>query len=172
MNILAVSGTGRNVGKTLFCTKIITNLSQINQIIAIKVSPHIHQLENNLENLVITKKYSISIDNNLKSNKDSSRMLRAGAKKAYYVQSKDENLNHALNYIFTLEKRGFFVIESAHVKKLFNIQLSFLIINQAKIREKKYLESSKDIKVVFKNNIFDFDIDKIKIDNEKGWILK
>ncbi|MBI9069458.1 MAG: NTP transferase domain-containing protein [Salinivirgaceae bacterium] len=95
-NLLLVAGTDRNVGKTTFICNIIERISKTHPIIAIKITPHFHELEENLpvihksENLVIVQEI------NNTTGKDSSRMLDAGAEKVYYVQAKDDQLKKAI----------------------------------------------------------------------------
>ena len=63
-NMLLVAGTGRNVGKTTFVCRIISNISKNQPIIAIKITSHIHELCSScnilfqLPNLIIAEEKS------------------------------------------------------------------------------------------------------------------
>ena len=52
-NMILIAGNGRNVGKTTFASNIIRHLSASTTVIGIKVSPHIHDLN---EDLVVIQK--------------------------------------------------------------------------------------------------------------------
>ena len=45
-NILTISGTGKNVGKTSLACRIIHRLSATHKLTAVKISPHFHWIEN------------------------------------------------------------------------------------------------------------------------------
>lgn len=96
-NILLIAGTGRNVGKTLFACQLVKNLSCKN-VICIKISPHFHKLNKEIEIVKKTENFIIAKENQKTGTKDSNRMLRAGCKEVYYVQAKDETLPEILKY--------------------------------------------------------------------------
>jgi len=104
-NILIVRGTGRNVGKTVSACKIIEKLANENAPIGIKISAHFHELENP-EFVCQSEEFEI-IEEKGRSNKDSSRMLQAGAEKVFYIQSENRISAKAfgalLNQIDTLK---------------------------------------------------------------------
>lgn len=89
-NLLIVGGTGRNVGKTEFVCGIIRKIAAVTDIYALKVSTIFpderlfhgnhadHEQEGNLYEETRTS-----------SGKDTSRMLRAGAKRVFYLRSDD-----------------------------------------------------------------------------------
>lgn len=95
--MILVAGTGRNVGKTTFVCRLIEHISSIRPIIAIKVSPHIH--DNDVSHCRIIHKTEgviIAEETSFLNTKDSSRMLAAGAKKVYYVQGGGDSLSKTL----------------------------------------------------------------------------
>ncbi len=98
-NILIVRGTGRNVGKTISVCKIIEQLANENAPIGIKISAHFHELENP-GFLYRSEEFEIVEEKRI-SDKDSSRMLQAGAEKVFYVQSENPNLAKAFETLLS-----------------------------------------------------------------------
>ncbi len=96
-NILIVRGTGRNVGKTISACKIIERLAKENNPTGIKISAHYHELEN-AEFVHQSEEFDI-VEEKSRSNKDSSRMLQAGAEKVFYIQSENSNLAKAFELV-------------------------------------------------------------------------
>jgi hypothetical protein len=96
-NILLVSGTGRNVGKTFMSCSIINKFKGKN-IVAIKISPHFHEINPESEILISNEKFQI-IEEKTSGNKDSMKMLKAGASKVFYIQVLDEKLLEAFHFV-------------------------------------------------------------------------
>lgn len=117
-NILLVSGSGRNVGKTSFiCGVIAQNAHQ--KLVAIKITPHFHEPTEGLIQIIINDKYLICQETNTSSDKDSSLFLQAGAEKVFFIQTTDDFLEEA----FMLTTAEFspnqpIIIESAALRKI------------------------------------------------------
>ena len=86
-SLLLISGDGRNTGKTSLATSIIQKFAAVSEIIALKISPHFHDLTPGLIPVLSVDDFSLFIDENPDTNKDTSRMLRAGASKSYLLQA-------------------------------------------------------------------------------------
>lgn len=116
-NIVLISGSGRNVGKTTFIRRVIEkNIGQ--KPVAIKITPHFHEPTSGLTPISITENYRIFQETDLNSGKDSSLFLQAGADKVFYIQTTDDFLEEA----FELVSRQFssdqpVVTESAALRK-------------------------------------------------------
>jgi hypothetical protein len=100
-NLLLIAGTGRNSGKTTLACQIIEQFRHLG-IISIKISPHLYMPTDGL--ILVSEKYCpsgylIYEETNPESSKDSSRMLKCGAAKVYFVQSKEEFINEAFSEI-------------------------------------------------------------------------
>lgn len=110
-NVLLISGSGRNVGKTFVCRQIIKTLSEKQKVIAVKFSPHFHALSDNAK--VIEKNNDfIVVDENQQTGKDSSLFLQAGAEKVFFVMSKKEQALEAFYFLQPLLGNGPVVVES------------------------------------------------------------
>jgi hypothetical protein len=88
-NLLLIAGSGRNTGKTTTACNVISENSGLNEVVAIKVSPHFHRLTESLKILKEAPGLVIAEEKDRISGKDSSRFLRAGAIRSYYVQGND-----------------------------------------------------------------------------------
>ena len=98
-NFLLIAGDGRNVGKTYLACKIISHLSKKLDVIGIKITPHFHKSE--VKNILQqTKEFVIAEENEI-TEKDSSLLLQAGAKKVYFIMVKPDKIKEAF---FELEK--------------------------------------------------------------------
>jgi hypothetical protein len=98
-NLLLVSGSGRNSGKTTFVCKVIEQLST-RGIISIKISPHFHNLSEGLIYVSGGPGFDIYNETSISSSKDSSRMLLSGASKVFYVQAEEESIINAFSEIY------------------------------------------------------------------------
>ena len=94
-NILTISGTGRNVGKTSLACRIIHKLGRDQRLTAIKISPHFHTVDYPMPLTEKPGAYSLYKEDRKDSGKDSSKMLAAGADQVFYIQTGDDHLNDA-----------------------------------------------------------------------------
>lgn len=148
-NILLVMGNGRNVGKTVSACSIIKNLSGAHQTIGVKISPHFHELESNLNYLHKSKELVIAEEQHI-TQKDSSRMLQAGAEKVFYVQAKNENLKNAFDMILkSVLPEQPLVVESGGLYDILEPGLLFFISGE---KPKKQIQMRKGTNVVKMNS--------------------
>jgi hypothetical protein len=90
-NILLIAGSGRNTGKTSFACNVIKSLSPDHLVTGIKVTHH-HENDSGL---------IINQENDYTGSKDTSRMLLAGAEKAFYCQSDLSSLSMLIPFLET-----------------------------------------------------------------------
>ena len=92
-NLLIVAGAGRNVGKTEFVCRLIEKHSSQSDIYGLKVSA-IHPDEAIYHGDHSKQRFTANLfeETRYDLDKDTSRMLRAGAKKVYYLQGDDEQI--------------------------------------------------------------------------------
>lgn len=116
-NILLISGSGRNVGKTSFIRKVIEN-NALQKPVAIKITPHFHEPTDGLNPISVNENYRIYQEANTISDKDSSLFLQAGASKVFYIQTTDYFLEEAFNLTAAQISPGQpVVVESAALRK-------------------------------------------------------
>ncbi len=97
-NILLIAGTGTKSGKTTIACKIIAQLKHP-ELVAIKITPHFHETTPGLSLVSEGPGYSIYKEDNPDTSKDTSRMLKAGAKQVYFAKVSDNTLFKAYSEI-------------------------------------------------------------------------
>jgi len=129
-NALIIVGTDRNAGKTTLACKIIEHNACRTPIIALKISPHFHPIDDEKEVMARSENYMIIRENDHDSWKDSSRFLRSGAAEVYYMQVWDQNLLPAFNAFLNIcGPRRTMVIESGWLRNLVEPGM-FIIVNR------------------------------------------
>ncbi len=100
--LLLIAGTGRNVGKTSFVCRIIGQTAKSHEVVAVKVSPHLHQQDPGQKVLFSNSTFQIIEEGNPTTSKDSSRMLRAGASRVFYLQTIDKHIREPFEKLLSL----------------------------------------------------------------------
>lgn len=169
-NMLIVAGTGRNVGKTSFVCEIIERIASQQQVIAIKISPHFHQVSESEKLVKRTNEYEIIEELASENSKDSSRMLKAGANRVFYVQTKtDKAMLEVIENLKSFWKENTAVVcESGGLRHIVEPGL-FVVCKSEEQQEMKprlnKLETEVDQFVLFRNNKFNLDLTRIKFEN-------
>jgi hypothetical protein len=116
-NMLLISGSGRNVGKTTFMREVIArNVGQ--QPIAVKITPHFHEPTPGLIPIQANENFRVFRETDTTSAKDSSQFVQAGAEKVFYIQTTDEFLGEAFEILSgQLSPDQPVVVESAALRK-------------------------------------------------------
>jgi len=167
-NILLISGTGRNVGKTFFSCLLIDKFKE-NNLIGLKISPHFHDIDNEENIFYKTNNFIILKETKTNGIKDSSKMFISGSKSVFYIQAKDENIFKAFQYLNeNYIKNQPVVCESAALGKFIIPSVHFVITSDNQISIKKNIPDSKSIVIVKnQNNMFQFDFERIKLIDNK-----
>lgn len=165
-NILLVMGTGRNVGKTVSACNIIQNLSESHQTIGVKISPHFHELDSDLKYIYKSEELVIVEEQNI-TQKDSSRMLQAGAEKVFYVQVKNENLGDSFNMILeSIRPKQPVVVESGGLYDILEPGLLFFVSGE-KPKEQMQIRKSTNVVKVNSGEVTNFEWNVIQFKNGK-----
>ena len=101
-NLLLIAGTGRNVGKTSFACHIIAQTAKSHELVAIKISPHLHAQSPGQKVLFSDPAFQIIEESNPATSKDSSRMLQAGASRVFYLQTIDKQIREPFEKLLSL----------------------------------------------------------------------
>lgn len=171
-NIILISGTGSNVGKTTLSCRIIEKFVHLG-IVAVKITPHWHPQPDNISVLLREDNLLIIREKNLNSRKDSSRMLRSGAKRVYYVQNiHDKGLLRAFPSIMKeLGPDQPMIIESAALGQFIRPAVHFHITRLFATTHKLQNTSIPvDHLISFDGEAFDFDLNRIRWENN-AWVL-
>jgi hypothetical protein len=181
-NILIIGSTGRNTGKTEFACRIIANHSTQKEIVGVKVIPvdknevKCHRGEDGCGLCdSLTGEYEIIEETKIDSVKDTSRMLKAGAKKVYLLIVNRNCLQKGINAILGITPdHTLIVIESNTIRKVIEPGL-FIVIKNATNNAVK--NSCADViefadKIIEFNDMnWDFLPDKVLI-QDGSWIIK
>ena len=164
-NMILIAGNGRNVGKTTFATNIIRHLSESTTVIGIKVSPHIHDLN---EDLVIIRKTHdfVVAEERGHSMKDSSLLLQAGARKVYFIMAKQKDLGEAFSLITDQLEGDVVVAESGGLSELLTPGIFFFISSPKDQIIKKHYLKYKPIVVINGDSGFDFEPEWLSFSNK------
>ncbi len=127
-NIMLLSGTGRNVGKTSFVCNLLKHFEHLH-VNTVKVSPHWHDVQQGRILMHDPGKLMLVQENNYDSYKDTSRMLRCGAKEVFYLQhTTDDALLKGFHFLMNGKKTSEpFIIETAILGKYIAPALHFRI---------------------------------------------
>jgi len=167
--LLLVSGSGRNCGKTTLACKIIANITKTTTVYALKISPHFHQMSEKQELLLKQKDYSIFRETDMHATKDSSRMLKAGAKESLYLQCEDQVVREAFQQLLNFIPEDTPVVcESGSLANSIHPGLHLFLGNGNK--KSKHQESA-DRLVHFNGEAFDLNIDQIEFDGNTWKLL-
>jgi hypothetical protein len=134
--VLVIGGTGRNSGKTTLSCKIIKQFKDIG-LTAIKISPHFHDPDSNLEPVVTNCEYNIFKETSFDGHKDSSLMLSSGAFESYYIQTHDYTSGAALECILRkIKPLSPVVCESPAIRRFIKPGV-FILSDNSEIGNKK-----------------------------------
>lgn len=127
-NLILVAGSGQNVGKTFLIEQWIKQYRTQFKINAIKTSSHFHPL--NDQQLVLVKQNDLLIceENDLISSKDSSRFIKAGANRSFYIQCTDASAADAANWLISQNNQEIlWIVESYSVGEFLIPGMGFYI---------------------------------------------
>lgn len=160
-NILLIAGTGRNVGKTLLACEIINHFSKKTAVIGVKISSHQHPIGPGQKIIANTNHFQV-IEESLITNKDSSRMVQAGAFKAFYIQSGHNNLEGAFQTIEPELIGNAVICESGGLHQFIKPGIFFLVSENTIPENKKHFLNYNPVIVNSVNGIPDFDMDSVQ----------
>ena len=173
-NLLMIAGTGRKVGKTTFACRIIENIAKNYPVIGIKISPHMHHQDEGQKIIAQSDNYLIIEETSPHTNKDSSRMLRYGASKVYYLQTADRHIEEPFKKILDIIPDNQPVIcESGALLNYAKPGLFFVVNRKGQTAFKKglnRLDYKPDGWVEFDGEGFDLKVMEIQFD-ARGWWL-
>jgi hypothetical protein len=118
-NILLVTGNGKNVGKTTLSCALISHFEK-EKIIGVKISPHFHEFDPEIEDVLYQTDDIIIIEEHRKNTgKDSSKLKTAGAHRVFFVMVLDHNLQEAFDKLMEFASSDFpMIIESAALRNI------------------------------------------------------
>ena len=134
-SLLLIGSTARSAGKTTLACRIIDKFKD-KKIIAIKIAAiRTTDLKNHKELGIDKKGFAILEETEKTTNKDTSRMLTAGAKKAFLLCAKKENLNNAIECLLEkMPKDTIFICESNSLRKILEPAVFVIVKGKGRIK--------------------------------------
>lgn len=173
-NLMLIAGTGRNVGKTTFACQLIQQFSKTHEVVGIKISPHLHVQAKGQKILAGDATFQIIEETNPDLDKDSSRMLRAGATRVFYLQTGDKNIREPFEQLLEMIPKNHPVIcESGALLNYARPALFVIIKRMGETAFKEGVEKlaySADAWVEFDGNSFDTGCEGFTFSPE-GWSM-
>ena len=175
-NMLIIGGASRDVGKTEFLCRLVRRLGGDRELVTLKISGinpgndpdhgrHGHPPE----------KFDLLEETCRDGIKDSSKMLLAGASRAFYLRARDECLQEAIDHFFSMVSDSSLIIaESITLRKIIEPGL-FVIVKSD--REESVKRSFGEVMhlvgltVISDGSNFDPPPEAIGLDN-RGWVKK
>jgi hypothetical protein len=176
-NLLLIAGNGRNIGKSTFACAVIEKFSNETSVFGLKVTTiypeedafHTKKKEQLLQPFDI---FEESITN---STKDTARMLKAGANRAFYIRSFDENIEQAMQVFFEIiPKESVIICESGSLRKVVKPGL-FLYLENGNINLKEKNRMIRDLAdIILKSDKTNSDLspDNLILSSDGWGILK
>lgn len=174
-NLIVVAGTGRNVGKTECACRLISTVSAQSEVYGLKVSTiypdegiHHGSHQHGAAGVNLVEEKRLDLD------KDTCRMLRAGARKVFYLQGEDAEIESGFHHFLTqVPADSPIVCESGSLHKF--VEPALLIVVTSTDRDIKWRAAE-----LFEHPslIIDSDgssgfpgLELISFTEEHGWIL-
>jgi hypothetical protein len=167
-NMIIIGGASRNVGKTELVCQLIKRLSAEREIISLKISGINPGNDHHGNHEPPPEKFHLLEETNRDGIKDSSKMLLAGAARAFYLRTRDEYLEEAMEHFFSLAGNSAIVCESITLRRVVSPGLFVLIRGLQEESVKKSVGEVLhlvDLTIVSDGRSFDPDPSVICLDN-------
>jgi len=173
-NILLVTGNGKNVGKTTLSCAVIEHFKE-EKIIGVKISPHFHDFDPEVEDVLFQTDNIIIIEEHRKNTgKDSSKLKTAGAFRVFFIMVLDHNLQEAFDKMIEFTGTDYpMIIESAALRNIIKPSVFLLLTHidrQQPKRSMEHLMDYVDHKITLFHDYHDFVPTDISYVSGK-WIL-
>jgi molybdopterin-guanine dinucleotide biosynthesis protein len=141
--LILIGGNSRNIGKTTIATGIISILSKQYRVIGLKVtSVYPNDSKHHGEkDFVLKDDVLVMEEQNRDGVKDTSRMIRAGAEKVYFIMVKDHALDSIKEHICRIMNDDVIVVcESLSLRKVVKPK-EFILVRHPEINNKEQFNS-------------------------------
>jgi hypothetical protein len=168
-NILLISGSGRNAGKTSFLCGVISGNAG-GKIVAVKITPHFHEPTPGLIAISVNENFRVYLETDPNSGKDSSLFLKSGAEKVFYIQTTDQYLNVAFSIaVSECNPDSPIVTESTALRKYITPGLYLFIQKESDELKPFALEMKKLSDRTVLNNGGEFSLSPKSISFNQSW---
>lgn len=175
-NLLLIAGSGRHTGKTTLAEHIIRRYTRDHEVIGLKVSSIYpgEETRHGKKTLPAVDTFHIMEETDRSGRKDTSRMLLAGASRAFYVQATDDHLVEAMKVFFeSLPATSLLVCESGSLRFVLKPGLFLLLNSHPQGRQKARFDSLEplaDLVIPVKAGKLDLQLTRVAL-TENGWAL-
>ncbi|MCB9014407.1 MAG: hypothetical protein H6541_01345 [Lentimicrobiaceae bacterium] len=104
--LLIIGGSSRNTGKTSLAVRLIEKYAKEHSITGLKVTSirrGEEEYHGRHEDVINEAKFTIYEETNFQGDKDTCRMLAAGAKRVFYIQTTEQYLDEAFKNFLSLK---------------------------------------------------------------------
>jgi hypothetical protein len=119
--MVLIGGNSRNTGKTTIACELIRLLSATHEVVGLKVTsirPGEETFHGQHETALPASGFSLFEETDLSGRKDTSKMLLAGAKSVYYIQTPDSGIERAFSaFRLSLTGNPIIVCESRSLRR-------------------------------------------------------
>jgi len=173
--LLIIGGTGREAGKSSLAALLISKYAN-RGITAVKITPHRHPDVSGLTVVTGNTEFQVYEERNSTAEKDSSRMLRAGASKVFLVVTEEAKLGDAFAALIPFLPAGMPVIcESPALRRVIEPDLFILMLHSdGQNPERKNIDDLIPL-ADLRFTLRDLDHNKadiIDLDADNRWCLK
>jgi len=173
--LLIIGGTGRDAGKSSLAALLISRFAD-RGVNGIKITPHDHPDVSGLTLINGNDIFQVYEEKKLASDKDSARMLKAGALKVFLIVSPEAHLGEAFSLLQPLIIPGVPVIcESPALRRYVEPDLFILMMhspgNSVKRKNIDDLIGLSDLNLSF-HDLQQGKADIIDLDTDNRWYLK
>ena len=143
-NLLLIAGTGNKSGKTTLACRIIGQFRN-EGVIGIKITPHFHETTPGLVLLSEADGFSIYEETDAGTGKDTSRMLKAGAKRVFFAKVTDDDLLSAFKAISEHIPNDTPAVCESPALRYFTEPGLFIIMDSANSNNKKNINQLQEL---------------------------
>ncbi len=173
--LLIVGGSGRNVGKTEFVCRLIEKLRYRHKVFALKVSAVFPDEEIfHGDHVADESSGNLFEETRRDTTKDTSRMLRAGACRVFYLRSSDADIRNGFaEFKRQVPSDAVIVCESNSLIRFVNPGLFILVkAKRGSVKSRVHSLSGRADMVVISQGESGFpEIERIELSNNNSWIL-
>ena len=173
--LLLIGGTGRNVGKTEFTCRLISRIAATRQIYALKVSamyPDEQMFHGRHE--YDASDFHLFEESRSESGKDTARMLKAGAKRVFYLQGEDNRILQGFTeFIHKVPTSSPVVCESNSLGNFVQPGLHIMITSSnTEVKERARVQLAKADLIIKSDGASGFqDLEALHFSEAEGWYL-
>lgn len=174
-NLLIVGGAGRNVGKTEFVCRLIRKIARKADVYALKVSAIFpdEQLFHGDHAADAASGYLFE-ETRISTDKDTSRMLRAGARRVFYLRGEDADITKGFEeFLSHVPDDAVYICESNSLDTVVKPGIHIMVKSaDREVKPRAIAQLAQADLIVISDGRSGFpEIDKITVKSDNSWSL-